>query len=51
MEFKKVGVIELGYVGLTLSLALAQRGYSIKGSEANPNVRRIKEKEEEFGLI
>jgi len=40
MEFKKIGVIGLGYVGLTLSLALTERGYYVQGSEINPETRR-----------
>jgi len=39
MDDEKVGIIGLGYVGLTLSLALSQRGYFVKGSEANAQVR------------
>lgn len=39
MNSEKTGVIGLGYVGLTLSLALSKRGCYVKGSESNKEVR------------
>lgn len=39
MDIEKIGVVGLGYVGLTLSLALSQRGCFVKGSESDIQVR------------
>lgn len=38
MRFKHVGVVGLGYVGLTLALALADAGFEVKGYDANKAV-------------
>ncbi|MGW5162054.1 NAD(P)-binding domain-containing protein, partial [Nonomuraea wenchangensis] len=35
---KTVGVIGMGYVGLTLTAALARKGYVVHGMDANPRV-------------
>lgn len=48
-EKKKVGVIGLGYVGLTLSVALAKRGLKVYGSEINVELReKLKRGEPHF---
>ncbi|MEU8244824.1 nucleotide sugar dehydrogenase [Nonomuraea sp. NPDC048916] len=35
---KKVGIVGMGYVGLTLAAALGRRGYTVHGVDANPHV-------------
>lgn len=40
MRFKHVGVVGLGYVGLTLALALADCGFHVNGYDANAQVAR-----------
>ncbi|WP_082373635.1 nucleotide sugar dehydrogenase [Nocardia sp. NRRL S-836] len=35
-EFRQVGVIGMGYVGLTLAAALARRGYEVHGVDTQP---------------
>ncbi|MEV0596393.1 nucleotide sugar dehydrogenase [Nonomuraea cavernae] len=35
---KNVGIVGMGYVGLTLAAALARRGYTVHGVDANPSV-------------
>ena len=40
VRFKHVGVVGLGYVGLTLSLVLADLGFKVRGFDANPAVTR-----------
>jgi len=37
-EFKRIGVIGMGYVGLTLAAALAQRGFTIYGVDVQTKV-------------
>lgn len=39
-RFKHIGVVGLGYVGLTLALALADCGFRVSGYDANPRVMR-----------
>lgn len=39
-RFKHVGVVGLGYVGLTLALALADCGFQVSGYDVNPAVVR-----------
>ncbi|AVT29542.1 nucleotide sugar dehydrogenase [Plantactinospora sp. BC1] len=36
--YPRIGVVGLGYVGLTLSAVLAERGYRVCGVDANPEV-------------
>lgn len=40
IRFKHVGVIGLGYVGLTLALTLADHGFQVRGFDRDPRVRR-----------
>ena len=35
---KNICIIGLGYVGLTLSLALAKKGYKVYGYDSNPEI-------------
>jgi len=35
-EFRQVGIIGMGYVGLTLAAALARRGYEVHGVDTQP---------------
>lgn len=37
-EFQRVGVIGMGYVGLTLAAALARRGFKVYGVDTQPRV-------------
>lgn len=37
-EFQRVGVIGMGYVGLTLAAALAKRGFAVYGVDTQPQV-------------
>lgn len=37
-QFKRIGVIGMGYVGLTLAAALARKGYIIYGVDVQPKV-------------
>ncbi|MER3462510.1 MAG: nucleotide sugar dehydrogenase, partial [Armatimonadota bacterium] len=37
-EFNRIGVIGMGYVGLTLAAALAQRGFTVYGVDTQPRV-------------
>lgn len=39
VRFKQIGVIGLGYVGLTLGLTLADHGFQVKGYDADLRVR------------
>jgi nucleotide sugar dehydrogenase len=36
--YRRIGVVGLGYVGLTLAAALARRGYQVSGVDAQPRV-------------
>ncbi|MGI5215727.1 nucleotide sugar dehydrogenase [Plantactinospora sp. CA-290183] len=36
--YRKIGVVGLGYVGLTLAAALARKGYQVYGADAQPAV-------------
>ena len=38
---RSVGVVGLGYVGLTLTAALADRGATVYGAESSPEVRAM----------
>ncbi len=38
-RFKQIGVVGLGYVGLTLALTLADLGFKVRGFDINKNVR------------
>lgn len=38
-RFKQIGVLGLGYVGLTLALTLADLGFQVRGFDINKNVR------------
>ena len=38
----KVGVVGLGYVGLTLTAALADKGFTVYGADVSPAVRRTR---------
>ncbi len=40
IRFKHIGMVGLGYVGLTLGLTLADLGFRVKGVDADPKVRR-----------
>lgn len=40
IRFKHIGVVGLGYVGLTLALTLADRGFQVRGLDSDPRVRR-----------
>ncbi|RKR91299.1 UDP-N-acetyl-D-mannosaminuronic acid dehydrogenase [Micromonospora pisi] len=37
--YRKIGIIGLGYVGLTLAAALARKGYEVHGVDSSPAVR------------
>ncbi len=39
VRFKHIGIVGLGYVGLTLALVLADHGFQVRGVDANPRVR------------
>lgn len=41
VRFKHIGVVGLGYVGLTLALTLADHGFQVRGMDANPRVARL----------
>ena len=36
----KIGIIGLGYVGLTLAMAAAARGAEVFGTEINPQIKK-----------
>ncbi len=38
-RFKQIGVVGLGYVGLTLALTLSDLGFKVRGFDANASVR------------
>lgn len=40
VRFKHIGVVGLGYVGLTLALTLADHGFQVRGIDRDPRVRR-----------
>ena len=40
VRFKQIGILGLGYVGLTLSLTLADLGFKTKGFDTNPEVTK-----------
>ena len=40
VRFKHIGVVGLGYVGLTLGLTLADVGFTVNGIDASPDVMR-----------
>lgn len=40
IRLKHIGVVGLGYVGLTLALTLAERGFQMRGLDRDPAVRR-----------
>ena len=40
-RFKYIGIVGLGYVGLTLGLTFADLDFQVKGYDNNPEVRRI----------
>lgn len=40
VRFKHIGVVGLGYVGLTLALTLADHGFQVRGMDVNPRVAR-----------
>lgn len=40
IRFTHIGIVGLGYVGLTLALTLADHGFQVRGLEANLTVRR-----------
>lgn len=35
----KIGIVGLGYVGLTLAIAAAERGLEVFGTEVNPKIK------------
>ncbi|MFD8498031.1 nucleotide sugar dehydrogenase [Amycolatopsis sp. NPDC059657] len=37
-ELRKIGIIGMGYVGLTLAAAMAKRGYEVHGVDTQPDV-------------
>ncbi|MFI6759956.1 nucleotide sugar dehydrogenase [Micromonospora sp. NPDC050417] len=37
--YRKIGIVGLGYVGLTLAAALARKGYEVYGVDSSPAVR------------
>ncbi|WP_229397998.1 nucleotide sugar dehydrogenase [Micromonospora okii] len=37
--YRRIGVVGLGYVGLTLAAALARKGYEVHGADVDPAVR------------
>ncbi|MFI6159390.1 nucleotide sugar dehydrogenase [Micromonospora haikouensis] len=37
--YRRIGIVGLGYVGLTLAAALARKGFEVHGVDANPAVR------------
>ena len=41
IRLKKVGVVGLGYVGLTLALTLADLGFEVRGFDINEKVRKL----------
>lgn len=41
VRFKHIGIIGLGYVGLTLALTLADHGFQVIGYDTDPRVRRM----------
>lgn len=41
VRFKHIGVVGLGYVGLTLALVLADHGFQVRGMDADPRVRNF----------
>lgn len=41
VRFKSIGVVGLGYVGLTLALVLADHGFQVRGIDADPRLRRM----------
>lgn len=55
VRFKHVGVIGLGYVGLTLALTLADLGFTVRGYDMNETVKKSVKKGEphffEQGLL
>ncbi len=49
VRFKQIGVVGLGYVGLTLGLTLADIGFTVRGTDTNPRVAEtIKKKKSPF---
>ncbi|MEK7608997.1 MAG: nucleotide sugar dehydrogenase, partial [Patescibacteria group bacterium] len=40
VRFKQIGVVGLGYVGLTLALTLADLGFRVRGFDTNPRVAK-----------
>ena len=44
VRFKHIGVLGLGYVGLTLGLTLADLGFKVRGFDINPSVLKALEK-------
>ena len=38
MGYQNIGVIGMGYVGLTLTAALARKGYTVHGVDVSPAV-------------
>lgn len=40
IRFKQIGVVGLGYVGLTLALTLADLGFRVRGFDNNPRVAK-----------
>lgn len=39
-KFSRIGVVGMGYVGLTLTAALARAGYEVHGVEIQPDIRQ-----------
>jgi len=49
MDVKKIGVLGMGYVGLTLSIVLAERGFDVEGHDINePLKERLRKGEPHF---
>lgn len=43
-RFKHIGIVGLGYVGLTLGLTLADLGFKVKGLDVNPEIGKLLKK-------
>lgn len=43
-RFKHIGIVGLGYVGLTLGLTLAGLGFKVKGMDVNPEIIKLLKK-------
>ena len=43
-RFKHIGIVGLGYVGLTLGLTLAGLGFKVKGMDVNPEIMKLLKK-------